>query len=84
MGVLSDVNLDVLLREFPDAVDVREAGRCHCKHRAQMYFFWLPSLGDDRARGDMVDGGVYCPVCKYSNAGVMDKRQYESSPVVRP
>jgi len=71
--------------DFPDVVDVRDGGVCHCKHRAQMLFFWRAQLTGDRHRLDgSVMGGYYCAVCDFSNLGTMARERYEQAEVLKP
>ncbi len=78
-----DSRLDRCLRQFPNAMDVREAGVCHCKYRARMFFLTLPEYAYDRVRDGQVSGGYYCPVCDFSNAGSMDELDYDAAEVVK-
>lgn len=68
-----------LLVAFPEAINVRNEGRCDCCHREGLRSFQLPDDAEatDPA-SDVEHCGYYCERCGFSNAGSrMGKYQHQ-------
>jgi hypothetical protein len=90
-----------LLAWQPSAIDIRDAGRCHCGAKNSMVFYSLPGVDrtvkyivskyhkpdnpqDEQGRWidpTRIEGGYFCASCGFSNAGSMQRDQYEVAEV---
>lgn len=52
---------------FPEASFARWVDDCHCKMGTQI--FWFPEPRKSPDIEGYLEGGFYCPVCEFGNAG---------------
>jgi hypothetical protein len=59
--------LQTVRQVFPDAKFARYVDMCHCKQGEQI--FWSDKNRQSPDDDGYLEGGFYCPVCKFGNAG---------------
>lgn len=75
-------NLEPFIRALrawqPDAQNVIDVSPCHCERKGAMLFFQLPEFEIGADENGVLQGGYWCVLCQWSNAGSFEAKEGEN------